>query len=370
MIPDGVHFGLDEEAYHADPALGSGDHKAILINPVQWRFAKSPELREALGLGDSAATLKERERMGVKAAGRAFGTAVDLLVTQPDRFVSTYVEEPDQPEGLLFTKEQIREALGPLCTLPRTAATSDYEALARMYGIGPLGSDWPAMKAELCEGKTTLSRRWMATLRLIDRLLDTPRNDYGGQSIRQAVLANGQSQVSVFWTDPDGVRCKCRFDYLRIKAVIDVKTFAAAEGVEIVEAFWNAISRFAYDMQAAHYLEGRAAIHDLVAQGRVFGDHDPDWIARVAAYRDAPQWSWVTIQTVGMPEVDLMNFGADQIAAAAAEQVKLARAKYREHMDRFGPDAPWVSLRGPITLGDMSAPNPIRVMGRGAERWR
>ena len=37
MLEDGIYFGLPEEQYHDDPALGYTDHKALLVNAVQWQ---------------------------------------------------------------------------------------------------------------------------------------------------------------------------------------------------------------------------------------------------------------------------------------------------------------------------------------------
>lgn len=374
MIPDGIYFGLDEEAYHADEALGSSDHKALVVSPVQWRAAKAVSLMDALGLGPSTAPAKEQEVTATKAVGKAFGDAVDLMVLTPDLFDQRYVEDPECPPEYLSTIDDIRAALkelGVSISLPRSAKLYDHEVLASSHGL-KTSADWAAARAELVGGRQVLSRRWLHTLRFIDRMLDMGRADYGGRSIREAVLGQGVAQVSVFWTDDNGVRCKCRFDWLRPGHAQDVKTFFAREGDEIVEAFWSAVARFAYDMQAAHYLEGHAAIRGHWENGRVFGDHDPAFLTAVVQ-AGTPTWSWIGIQTRGLPEADVFQLPVTAhslVLSQAQTQIAEARKAYLEYVDRFGLDQPWVSTRGPIVMSDETAVNFLRRMGeRGAKRW-
>ncbi len=362
-LPDGIFFGLTEEEHHADPALGSTDLKALLVNPVQWRWKKMAAHREALGLGDNPDKPED-------TIYQAFGRAVDCLLTEPGRFDQLYIEDPAPPEGTLFTRDQMREAMGVRCMLPKSADTKAHEIECKRLGIRNLGCDWEADKAELVAGRTPLSRRWMATLGLINRMADMPRADYDHRSIRKVVLADGYPQVTVIWTDETGLRLKARFDWLRPSAVIDVKTYSTRDDQEPVEAFWGAVSRFCYDMQAAHYLDAFAQLARLVSNGSVYGEVDEGWLTRLSQRQKPPGWVWLGVQWAGMPEVDEFRFPDEMILGAARQQVNIAKDKYREFADRFAPDEPWVSTRGPITMGDITCPNPTRMAARGAERWR
>ena len=51
----------------------------------------------------------------------------------------------------------------------------------------------------------------------------------GAQAIA-AKLEGGAAEVSVFWTDAYGIRCKARFDYLRPDLWDDFKTFVNKAG--------------------------------------------------------------------------------------------------------------------------------------------
>lgn len=74
--------------------------------------------------------------------------------------------------------------------------------------------------------------------------------------IANKLLQGGQAESSWFWEE-NGVKCKCRPDYLRadIKCVIDLKTTQNASP----ESFMKAAYDYRYHVQAAWYLRGLRA---------------------------------------------------------------------------------------------------------------
>lgn len=95
----------------------------------------------------------------------------------------------------------------------------------------------------------------------------------------------GQPEVSAFWTDEaTGVWCRARFDFLRHPApgrpriVVDYKTTPAADAGHVTRA----IGRFGYAQQAAHYLDGAAAVGiDDAAFLFVFQEIEPPHLIHV-----------------------------------------------------------------------------------------
>lgn len=84
------------------------------------------------------------------------------------------------------------------------------------------------------------------------------------------LLRDGYAEVSVFWNEPNtGLPCKCRFDYWRPYFVTDLKTTTdVSDG-----ALRNHIPNMGYDVSAAMYMNGMAALRDMVKVGR--GNIDP-----------------------------------------------------------------------------------------------
>lgn len=71
------------------------------------------------------------------------------------------------------------------------------------------------------------------------------------------LFKEGAPEGSYIWEDPDTkVLCKCRPDYLRKMAILDVKTCMDAS----YEAFQRAIVDHRYHVQGAYFLDGVAAV--------------------------------------------------------------------------------------------------------------
>lgn len=366
MLEDGIYFGLPEADHHADPALGSSDHKALLISPPRWWLASA---HAAEFRGNIELELNPEE-----SAAKTFGRAAHVLTLEGEEtFRARYWCEEDPPPGTLCTKEDIADAYLEKTgrRLFRGLSFTDMETEARIAGITGLLSQWKADKLLENAGKEELSRSWMTTLRLLELMLNVSRESFGGKSIRERFLTGGVPEVTVIVTLDDGVRIKGRFDYLRIKALIDVKTFMARDDEETIAAFGRSISNFGYDLQAALYLELREHIPRLVEEGRVFGDHDPEWLAKVAAHREVT-WAWVALQTAGMPEADALEFQGSLILASAKYQLEAARKNFVAYRDKYGLAGPWVADRGLIKLDDTTFEAmglARRMTGRGEETW-
>lgn len=368
MLPLGLHFGLSEEEHHADPGLGSSDMKGLLYSPPRWQFKRLKDLREALGLGD-------KEGDG-ETLSKQFGSLIHTVVLEGmDAFDARYVVAPDMPADVLTTKEAIREKLGRACTLPSTAKLYDYEVQAKLAGFRT-SEDWKIEKLIEMEGREEISKRWRSTMILIDRVLDAPRPDRDGRSLRDIVLTDGFPEVSFFWIDEEtGVRCKARFDWLRPGPLIDLKTHGAQDDAETIDSFTNSISRYCYDLQAAHYIDAYRQITAAVDAGlvQVHNGATPDqaWLKRLAraASNPDPKWIWLAVQTIGMPEVDDIEFDASMIMTAAWQQVRAARGNYVAYRDRYGEDDFWVAMRGRVILQDQSFPGAARMSSRAMDRW-
>lgn len=79
-----------------------------------------------------------------------------------------------------------------------------------------------------------------------------------------SLLKGTKRERPIFWTDGNGVKCKCRVDAFRDGLMIDLKTAADAE----TETFSREALRYGYDVQAAHYIDGYQHKHSAVM---------PDW---------------------------------------------------------------------------------------------
>lgn len=337
LFAPGVYFGLDAEAYHADPALGSTSLKRLLTSgPDFWWNSPLNPARPA----DDGET-----------PSLIFGRAVHAMVLEGREALDAVYERAPDPDGLLVTDEHMVAWLD-----------ANQEALA------VLGEKVPRSKA----GKAALIARLDPTVRILDfiRLAADeagrtilPAEQYdrimaAGTMIRAnpalvQAFSGGVSEVSVFWNHDlgdggDPIRCKARFDHLKVRAIGDLKSIRNIGRRPFPKACCNAIATYGYDVQAAHYMEGRAALPGLVAEGRVYGDHDPEWLARVAASEetafvfvfyqaDSAPIAWGTQLSPGSPILEIGRTSAD-----------LALHTFRTFTKTFGTETAWV-LTEPIT---------------------
>lgn len=360
MLLDGIYFGLAMDAYHADPALGGSDLEDILINPVQWHARKR-----------NAAWRELHPELDKDTDASTFGTALHTTMLEPETFSARYFTTPDEP-NLPKTKKDIARKLSAMgVTPPKMAERSgEFEKAARQFNVETVAS-WREKMAAARGDRQELSADWTRSLEFLRQVFERHPK-------AKSFLSHGRSEVSVFWTDPEGIRLKCRFDYLRTRTVTDVKSYALRDGDEPIQGFVSAAERYAYDFSAAHYMHMRLEAFPILAgvdavfngDGEAASKEDLDFALRVAAEKE-PSWWWLACMTMGYPEVDCIEFPTSLLQfQSAAVQVDLAKAAYRVFRDKFGdrPDEAWAPDRELVRLTDycfMSA----RARDRGATRW-
>lgn len=328
---DGVYFGLAEATYHADPALGSTDIRRLLSSPPDywWHSAHNP-LRE------------EPE----DTPSKVFGTALHKFVLEGEAaFRRRYVEKPGG-DGILVTDADLRAWLANRTEAKMPRSKEDKIVLALQVDPDAPILDVLVAKA-VAAGKIVLKAADFGRI-LLSGMMITANPELAG------AFMNGAAEVSVFWTGEDGVRRKARIDYLKIRGCGDLKSCANPRDLAFDQACLRAISSYRYDLQAAHYVEGREALRRLATAGAVHGNHDATWLKKVAA-QDEYGWAWVFYQSAGAPITwaTTLTPGANQILDVAADHVATAVANFRAFSAEFGLENPWV-LKVPMQELDIN----------------
>jgi hypothetical protein len=321
-IEPGIYFDLPAAVYHADRALGSTDIRRLR--------------RSAADYWHHSALNPSRPSMEPTTT-QAFGHAIHLRVLEgPDKFLARYERAPD-PEGLLVTDADVGDWLTAhgVNKLPRSKA----EKIVQAIGIDPQVRILAEFERRAAEAGREILRR-----QDFDRIVIA--SDLITQNPHLAsAFSNGHPEVSIFWDRPDGVRCKARFDFLKIRGIGDLKSTRNPLGVDFRDACRRAITNYRYDIQAAHYLEGRSQIPELL--DNVQGYHDSDWLTQVAKAEefgfvfvffqadDAPI-SWACSLSPGNPVLEIGRMSIER-----------AIERYKDFAQRFAPDEPW-TLSEPV----------------------
>lgn len=293
--PPGIYFSLDEDAYHADPSLGSSSLKQLYSSPPSYWFGSwmNP-------------TRKIKKTTPQQMRGKAMHK---LLYESAAAFHS------------LFTCGARHD--DEMTSAEKSAATKAANAMARQVGKIALPSD-----------------------------------DYDQVVIAHAmitknpklanVFAGGVGEVSVFWVS-DGVPLKARIDYLKPRGIGDGKGVANMYSKDFPTACREAIANYRYDMQAAHYLEARRQLGRFWSDGAVHGDHDATLIKKICLSTTVG-WQWVFYQMEGAPITwSKILSPQNPMVEVAMGDAQTAIASYKQNLATFG-EGMWLLIEEPSEL--------------------
>lgn len=295
---DGIYFGLDAAEYHADPALGSSGIRDLMISPLRY-WINSPHNPE------------RQEDDGDSDAKDLGAYLHDLLLEGGTR---DYVEKP---EGMSFATKE--------------------------------GKAWRDDQA----GRVIITHAQARTQRTM------------WQALRQTGVherfIDGEPEVSVFWTEKGGQRCKIRIDYLKGDEALDLKTYSNSMDKDTETAVAHAIAGRRLAVQAFWYDRGISKMLDMLEKRgpkavRAWGHVDdevpsPHCSALVATLSGAgeyfPLW-FVFCETGRYPNITARRFTSHddgQLNAYwrwAKMGIEYATQRYAQCVAKFGFDKPWV----------------------------
>jgi hypothetical protein len=335
----GVYFGLDEERYHAALALSASGIKQLRVSTLDW-FMRSPLNPERDEEEDNEARLIGRAYHRRICEGRA-------------AFAASYhaaIDPADYPDALRTNEElcaAIARAGGPV---KGVRGLRKAQLIEQLLAIDPQALVWDRLVADHAAehiGKILLSAPVIHRIEVAATMIEAH------PQLKKA-FTDGAPEVSVFWTDAEtGVPCKCRFDYLKPRAIVDLKSFDA-RGLPLDKAIARAVALYKYNIQAAFYLKGAEEARGLIAEGRVFGDADP---LLMRALHDASDRTFLFVfQSKGMAPVARGKVLAPgSVLDVGHLEVEQALYLWARCWETFGAE-PWVDVSDITTFEDTEFP--------------
>ncbi len=330
-LPDGVYFGLDEEIYHADSALGSTSVKELAKKPCKWQYDRI------------------RKRGPKDTSFMIWGSAWHCRVLEGlEAYQERFAEPPvpaDYPAAFT-TSDSIKKFLH-LHGKKQTGVKADLIERAKEIEGCPrffddILADWYAAHPGHVSIDADIKQE------IEDAIVNMERDPVLSSIMQAGSLIDGAAELSAFFTI-EGVRCKLRFDYAipamktRNKAIaVDLKSFTTFKGGNDEDAAIRKVYDECYDLQAAHYLDGRKRARDLIAMGKVFGDApNKEFVDGFFNAKDI-DWVWVMLRRdAGMVPVTLSVDSEDPMLVHAGDIVTDALATYRKYVSEFGPNGLW-----------------------------
>jgi hypothetical protein len=330
----GVYFGMPEDEYHSDWSLGSTDLKALLISPLEfYHRSKVNPFRPP-----------EKDTPALQ-----YGRAIHKCVLEGrEAFDKLYAPKAPPPSGVsLVSAEDLKkhcEFLGlaksgtkadlikRIRAVDKNIAIYDEEVEAYMKTVG---------------GKTLLDDYTYAEILL------AAENIRCNPELADA-FSGGVPEVSIFY-DLGGVPMKARLDYLKPRAIVDLKSTRNALKLPWETAVPNFLARGNYSVQAVAYMNARRMIGQFMKDGKIFGDHDPKWLKKVAS---AFEFSFVFVvyAAEGAPLSMGVIFNEDEPEyAIATEKVFNAIERYKQGFEKYG-ESRWVEQRSLERWGNLNWP--------------
>jgi hypothetical protein len=314
-ISDGVHFGLDAEIYHAIPALSASGIKNLLISGPDFWY-RTPWLNADYADEDTEARM----------IGRAYHTRI---LEARDVFYDNYAQTFEAPPDCIKTVDDLKDALIK-CGVekPKGLKPDLIEQLLEIQPNAQIHDELAADYQTLHHGKEFLSQKLIASIEVAAAMVEKHPD------ISKS-FSGGHPEVTVVWSE-DGILFKARFDYLKPKAIVDLKTFGNFMNKPIDSAIYSAMASGKYHVQAAFYIRTFEA-----------AKRQPHWYGCNLEFRDQltkcaePGFYFVFQQKGIAPLARAKKFTRGSPWSCGEVAIEEAIKRFRQNMEKYG-ELPWV----------------------------
>lgn len=253
--PDGVYINLPNLDYLNDWALSYSAFKVLNSSPPDWWWESVFNILE--------------DKVQKNTPALRFGSALHCGLLEPSeelgrRFgIKPSEDHPDYKDHAR-TIPDIQAAIKALGNKP-TSGAKKAQLIEELLELDPSAKILDVAVDEWKrQGFTELTEEQFTKLRLMMRMADQHPH------LKNAFTGVGYSEVSVFWTGDDNIRQRARFDRLKPKASIDLKSVSNWQGREFKTALLREAALRQYHLQAAHYDVARHEARRLLAEGKIY----------------------------------------------------------------------------------------------------
>jgi hypothetical protein len=329
-IQPGIYFHMEDDVYHSIPALSASGIKNLLVSPMDF-WARARWLNP----------LYEREEDSVAMIlGRAYHKRI---LEGKAAFDGCYAPIFTAPEDCLKTVDDLKEVLKAE-KLPVTGKKDDL--IDRLLAARPNARIYDLERLRYEErhgGKVFLGHAILNRIEIAAAMIEKHPH-------LSRCFTGGYPEVSVIWEE-DGIRMKARFDYLKPKAIIDLKTFANMMSKPIDRAIYGAMASGKYHIQAAFYLKAAQVARDLPVMDT---EIPAEFLLEFSACEE--HGFYHIFQQKGIaPLARGFKFPRGMVYGAGVAAIEDAKQRYKECLAKFGAD-PWLDDRDIETFEDSQFP--------------
>lgn len=365
LTPDdpalGIHFNMPEELYHELPCAS----KTHLVN-----LAASPTIFWAQGWLNRDKVLDKREKVAKAIKDeklyRVVGKAYHAMILEGRQaYESRFYVAPDpreHPKALRLVdeiKQAITERNGkPVTTVDvegepgKTRRASKDDWVAQLVAMDRTAEVWDDIMAR--------AQRMAGTRAMIsvddDRQIRIAARMIAQDPQLAKAFKGGFPEVTLIWRDPrQGVLMKARVDYLKLRLVVDLKSFQNTQKRSIRRAIIRTLSENNYAFQPAVYLQGVEEVRKLIRDHGASAIHlhgdmgdrageATEFAFRWAKVTDPDRWLWCFQQKGDAPVTrGYYHPLATTYHSIAVQTMVEAVRTFRRCAEIYGTD-PWLDL--------------------------
>lgn len=329
----GVFFNLPEDDYFSVEALSASGMKHLRVSPLDY-WANSRTLNP-----NYEADQEDVVDSFAKTLGKSFHKRI---LEGREAFANCYAPAfdpsayPDALEGADDIKAALRRHKEQGADVKITG--NKEELIDRLVSLEPTAKIMDVLResyVQTHEGKTLLATKYLHKIELAAAMIEKHPE-------LSKAFTGGMPEVSIFWECPViGVQCKARLDYLKPKAIVDLKTIANKQGRPLPSAVAREFAAYRYFVQGAFYHEAAKQIKGLMNAGKVYGEAPHDFLSKL--YADHDKTVLYVFQVKGIAPAAIGRiFPTEGITFQIAQtEIETMKQTYRICLEKFG-NAPWV----------------------------
>jgi hypothetical protein len=376
----GIYFDMDEDVYHAIPACSQSGMKKLGSSPMlfwatSWMNPKRPTSESRFkNLGKAYHCRVMEPHCYMQRFARALvpddvvsGTSRPILVSTDDikgALADLGVAAPSKLGTGVFVPAPTKA--DPDKKKENTRSVVKADLVAMLLELDPDAMIWDQVVADYQAehaGKILIDGEEADRVEIAARMIELD------EELKDA-FTGGHAEVSIFWfCARTGAPMKARMDYLKARAIVDLKSFSNPLELTIDRAIGRAMANGKYPVQVVNYLEAVEAAKAMIRQRGASAiainpflpaatrDATLEWAMRWAKVEERPEFLYVFQQTGIAPVTRGVWFPIGGTTyTIAKDAVERLKRKFVECAQAFGTD-PWLDVAPTYTIPDEEIPS-------------
>ena len=262
--PEGIYFNMPFDDYCNLPYFSRSLSKEVIFDLEEAKHSLTNPMQETSAM--------------------ALGTAIHSMLLEPEDFQKTYTKEPsplDFPEKtILKTADDFKEILKSVGEKV-SGKKDEIVERAKDYLDPEKHIIWDEFLDNFYQDVEENKKKVLSPEDF--KILQDIKFSFSMKNDVPRLIQNGHSEVTIIWKDEQtGILCKCRLDWVRPEAIIDIKSFSVKDkSKSLFEYLYKQTNFNYYNYQFYIYQQALEIIINKINTGnaKFFGEVEKSWMS-------------------------------------------------------------------------------------------